>query len=67
MSGAVVSGTASGEYRGSDTPVTVTGLQSDIADAIGTVAGSGAAGNITGLVGTPGVACNGGNWSLTTR
>ncbi|HEY3885254.1 MAG TPA: hypothetical protein VGL62_08615 [Vicinamibacterales bacterium] len=67
MSGAVVSGTASGEYRSGDTPVTVTGLKSDIADAIGTVAGSGAAGNLTGSIAIPGVSCNGGNWSLTTR
>jgi|SRR5579872_930981 len=67
MSGAVVSGTASGEYRSGDTPVTVTGLKSDIAGAIGTVAGSGAAGNIDGSVAIPGVSCNGGNWSLTTR
>jgi hypothetical protein len=67
MSGTVVSGTASGEYRSGATTVTVTGLKSDIADAIGTVAESGAAGNLTGWVAIPGVSCNGGNWSLTTR
>lgn len=67
MSGTVVSGTASGEYLSGSMPVTVTGSKSDIADAIGTVAGSGAAGNINGSVAVPGVSCNGGNWSLTTR
>lgn len=66
MSGAVVLGRASGKYLSGAVLVAVTGLKSDIADASGTVAESGVAGNLTGWVAVGGVSCNGGNWSLTT-
>lgn len=78
MSGATLSGTASGQFVSAGRTVAVTGQGGSTATAAGTASSSGAAGNLTGNVSAsgsviiggpevPGLACNGGNWSLTTR
>jgi hypothetical protein len=79
MSGATLSGTASGQFLVSGRVVAIAGLKGDpAAAAVGTASSSGAAGNLNGNVsvsgtlivggmGTPGLGCNGGNWSVTPR
>ena len=82
MIGATLSGTASGQFLSTGRVVAVAGQNGSAAAAVGTASGSGAAGNLTGNVGassasgtagpggivrTVGLACNGGNWSVTPR
>jgi len=70
MNGANLSGTASGQYRSSATPVTVTGNDSDaVATAAGIATGSGASGGFVGTVSIPNASCRGtGNsWALMPR
>jgi hypothetical protein len=82
MSGATLSGTASGQFLSTGRVVAVGGQGESPAAAVGTASSSGAGGNLTGnvsasgtsgtvsaggIVSTGGLTCNGGNWSLTTR
>jgi hypothetical protein len=67
MSGATLSGTASGQFGRAGTLVIVGGMNGEPAAAVGTASGSGAAGNLTGNVSASGMGCNAGNWSVTPR
>jgi hypothetical protein len=82
MSGAGLSGTASGQFPVSGRVFAVAGQGQSPAAAVGTARSSGAAGNLTGnvsisgtislagtgsVVSVPGLGCNAGNWSVTPR
>jgi hypothetical protein len=70
IAGAALSGTASGQYRSSATPITVTGRSSDAPAAVtGTIGANSASGALEGTVGLDGVSCtnNGHSWMLSAR
>jgi len=82
MSGATLSGTASGQFLVTGRIVAVAGQGQSPAAAVGMASNSGAAGNLTGnvsasgtsgtvgaggIISTGGLGCNGGNWSVTPR
>jgi hypothetical protein len=81
MSGATLSGTATGQFLSTGRVVAVAGQGAAAAAVVGTATNSGAGGNLTGnvsasaggtvgaggIVSTVGVSCNGGNWSVSPR
>ena len=70
IAGAALSGTASGQYRSSATPITVTGRSSDAPAAVsGTIGVNSAAGALEGTVGVDALSCtnNGHGWMLRSR
>jgi hypothetical protein len=68
MTGATLSGMASGQFVTAGTLVIVGGANGEPAAAVvGTATGSGAGGNLTGSVGASGLGCNAGNWSVSPR
>jgi len=70
IAGATLSGTASGQYRTSATPIAVTGRPSDTpAAVIGTIGLVSASGVLEGTVSIDGFSCtnNGHSWMLSAR
>ena len=70
IAGATLSGTASGQYPSSATPIAVTGRPSDTpAAVIGTIGPVFASGILEGTVSVAGFSCtnNGHSWTLRTR
>jgi hypothetical protein len=70
IAGAALSGTASGQYGSSATPITVTGRSSEASAAVtGTIGASFASGALEGTVGVAGWSCtnNGHSWMLGAR
>ena len=69
VAGASLSGTASGQYRSSATPIAVTGRSGAPAAVIGTIGGVSASGALEGTVSVDAFSCtnNGHSWMLIAR